>query len=64
MEITRELLLVRRDEIKERYDQLVADMNAHAGALQDVEHWLEVIGTGESSDSPEPHPQSVDGEVE
>jgi len=53
MLITRELLLERKDMLKTSYDQIVADMNAYLGALQDVDHWLEVFDEGEFVFSPE-----------
>lgn len=43
MQITKELLLERREK-------LVADANAIGGAIQDVDYWLEVLVSEESVD--------------
>lgn len=40
LEERKQLLLQRQQQLLVARDQLVADLNAHAGAIQEVDYWL------------------------
>jgi len=41
--ITREMVLERLAKLKEERDQLIANLNAYNGAIEDCEYWLSVL---------------------
>ena len=45
--MTAEQILERIKELKQRADQLQADLNAVGGALQDCEYWLDQVSKQE-----------------
>lgn len=47
MVITKEVLEARLAELAEQRDQKIADANALTGAIQDCQHWLEVLAKDE-----------------
>ena len=46
MLITRDMLEARRSKLQVNYDQLMSDLNAVSGAIQDVDHWISVLDEG------------------
>lgn len=43
MEVTREMVVSRLDQMRAEKDQVWANYNAYLGAIQDLEHWLGVF---------------------
>jgi len=49
--ITREMVLERLAKLKAEREQLLANLNAYNGAIQDCEYWLSVLDKeGEAND--------------
>jgi len=48
--ITREMVLERLAKLKAEREQLIANLNAYNGAIQDCEYWLSVLEDGENND--------------
>jgi len=44
------MLLERLAKLKAEREQLVANLNAYNGAIQDCEYWLSVLEGGENND--------------
>jgi len=49
--VMREMVLERLAKLKAEREQLIANLNAYNGAIQDCEYWLSVLDKeGESND--------------
>jgi len=48
--VTREKILERLAKLKAEREQLIANLNAYNGAIQDCEYWLSVLEDGENND--------------
>jgi len=54
MEINETRLQERLQVLRQHRDQLTAELGMTAGAIRDIEYWLEVLASdGEESDGPE-----------
>ena len=58
MEITREILVARRERLTKEQEQLILTWTALGGAIQDIDYWLEQLEKGEEVSPPAPQEKS------